>query len=294
MLAAWLLVFAAAFDCSHAAVSRLQQKTVPTFRSDVRLIEVYVTILDSKGRYVSGLTRDQFEIVDDGIPCPILAFEPVTSSFSCAILLDRTGSMLASMPVLKSATLRFIDSFRQDDSFSVFSFNTSLQTLQDFTQDKNAAKQAVLRTIAQGATALFDSLSEVSLQLSARKGKKVIVVFTDGGDNSSYLNADAVIRRSKNLGIPVYAAAQGDALANAGLMKTLREVSRATGGSSYAIKRSADIEEVFQDITGNIQHSYMVAYVPPEADGVRWRSIRVNVKGMRDPRIRAREGYYSK
>lgn len=291
ILLKWMAVSAVAFACSQMQPGDIRQQTVPTYRSAVPLIEVYATVTDQKGKYVTGLTQDQFEIRDDGIPCPISLFEPATSSFSCAILLDRTGSMGGPMPLLKNATLRFIDSFREDDSFAVYSFNTTLNTLQDFTRDKNAAKQAALRTIAQGATALFDSLAEVALQLSTRNGKKVIVAFTDGSDNSSYLNAGAVIRRAKMLGIPVYAAAQGEALADPGLMKTLKDVAQATGGSCYPIKRMTDIEAVFRDISQNIQNSYMIGYYPPESNGSRWHAIRVSVTGMKNLRIRAREGW---
>jgi VWFA-related protein len=258
------------------------------------MIEVFVTVLDRKGKYVSGLTQDHFEIFDNGSSCPISAFEPVASKLSCAILLDRTGSMLAAMPVVKNAVLRFIDAFRENDLFAVYSFNTSLHTIQEFTQDKSAAKQAVLHTIAQGATALFDSLSEVAQQLSQQKGKKVIVVFTDGSDNSSYLDASSVVHRVKMLGIPVYAMAQGEALQNVGLMKTLQEMSRATGATSFALKKSSEVEGVFQAISTDLQHSYMIAYTPPDVKDTRWRTIRVNVKDLKDARIHAREGYYAR
>jgi VWFA-related protein len=282
---------AAAFYWMHAATGGFERQSI-TIRSAVNTVEVYATVFDSKGKYVSGLTHDRFEILDDGTPCPITAFEPTTSKFSCALLLDRTGSMLATMPALKNSVLRFIDSFRDNDSFAVYSFSTSLTSMQDFTQDKKAAKQAVLHTIAQGATALFDSLSEVARGLATRKGKKVLVVFTDGRDNSSYLGAAAVIRRAKILGIPIYTVAQGEALGNHQLMVTLKELSTATAGSSYAVRKPAAVGEVFQDIAGNIQHSYMIAYVAPESGDTRWRSIRVIVKGGKDLQIRAREGYY--
>ncbi len=164
--------------------------------------------------------------------------------------------------------------------------------LVDFTRDKNAAKQAVLSTIAQGATALFDSLSEIAKQLSLRKGKKAVIVFTDGADNSSYLNANAVMRRARSSGIPVYAVAEGEALGSLELMKALRDLSRATGGSAFAVSKPSQIDEVFQGLSAYMQHAYLLAYAPPEANGSHWRTIRVNIKDSKGLRIRAREGYY--
>src|SRR5918912_514434 len=82
---------------------------VPTFKSEVRLIEVYATVLDHKGNYLKGLTRDSFEVLDNGAPQPIVAFESEASDLSCAILLDTTGSMEQALPEVKNAVVRFID-----------------------------------------------------------------------------------------------------------------------------------------------------------------------------------------
>lgn len=291
-LSAIIVISVAVLGCVAASAQEKTWQVVPTFRSDVSLIEVYVTVLDHGGRYVTGLTRDRFEILDDGVPCSFAAFESPSSGFSCAILLDRTGSMGLAFPAVKNALLRFIDAFRENDVFALYSFNTSLTTLADYTRDKNAAKQAVLNTIAQGATALFDSLSAVTLQLSLRKGKKAVIVFTDGADNSSYLNATAVMRRARNSGIPVYAVAEGDALQSAELMKTLTDLGRATGGSAFAVDKASRIDDVFRHISADMQHAYLLAYAPPESNGSRWRTIRVNVKDSKGLRIHAREGYY--
>ncbi len=289
-----ILVMVISCASHFAAIGGSRQQSVPVYRSEASLVEVYATVFDHRGRYVAGLTQDQFEILDGGTACPISTFEPVTSGFRCALLLDRTGSMLDALPVLKNAVLRFIDSFRQNDSFAVYSFNTTLQKMQDFTEDKDAAKQVVLHTLAQGRTALFDSISEVALQISQRKGKKVIVVFTDGDDNSSYLGAGAVVRRAKILGIPVYSVAEGDALSSVDLMKTLQELSRATGGSAYAVRRASEIEQVFASIAENLRNSYLITYMSPTAGDTRWRPLLVSVKNRKDLRIHAREGYYPK
>jgi VWFA-related protein len=151
----------------------------------------------------------------------------------------------------------------------------------------------VLRTRAEGGTALFDSLSEVSLETSARSGKKAIVVFTDGDDNSSALTANTTASRAAKLGIPLYAIAAGEATRSKHLRATLNELSQRTGGATYEVKRPTDIEGVFLDVTHDLQHLYMISYQPPAgpADG-RWRKIDLAVKGMKKYSIRAKEGYY--
>lgn len=270
------------------------QEPGAVFRSDVRLVEVHATITDSKGRFLNGLRSEQFEVRDNGEVQPIAAFEPETAGFTCALLLDRTGSMLTSLPSLKSAVLRLIDAFRENDIFAVYTFNTALRRIHDLSHDKAGAKQVVLRTLADGDTALFDSLSAVTVDLAAQKGKKVIIVFTDGDDNSSYLGATTVVQRSKTLGIPIYAVAQGEALKNAALLRLLGEIGHSTGGAAYGVRKASEMEGVFATITSNIQHAYMLAYVAPPADDMRWRTIKVTVSGVKGARIRAREGYYPK
>ena len=102
-----------------------------------------------------------------------------------------------------------------------------------------AAKRAVLRAHASGSTALYDALLRVNHDLAQRTGKKVIIVFTDGDDNSSTLTTDTAILRVKAGGVPIYTIAQGQALQNAGYLKQLAELARTTGGESFAVRDSS-------------------------------------------------------
>ena len=142
-----------------------------------------------------GLTRDNFQVFDNGERQEITVFEASESGFSCAPLLDTTGSMKRSLPTLKRSILDFIDDLRPSDSVAVYAFSTSLERLQPFTLDKNEAKRVVLKTRADGATALFDSVYRVAKDLSQVDGKKVLFGFTDCDDNSTVLNA-RIRRRS--------------------------------------------------------------------------------------------------
>jgi|WetSurMetagenome_2_1015567.scaffolds.fasta_scaffold64236_2 Ca-activated chloride channel homolog len=268
------------------------QQTTPLFKADVRLVEVYATVFDHDGRYMDGLKSSQFEIRDNGELCPVKSFEPVASEFSCAILMDRTGSMQNALPLVKNAINRFIDGLRDEDWMAVYTFNLVLKKAQDFTRNKNDAKQAVLRAIASGQTALFDSISHVSLELSTRRGKKAIVAFTDGQDTSSFLNPTTIMHRAKSLGIPLYFIAQGEALKKRTLVGTLMEISKGTGGETFAIDKLSQVDRVFQSISKDLQHSYMLTYEPPVAADSKWRTINLSIKGVRDARIRARNGYY--
>jgi VWFA-related protein len=269
------------------------QDDAGVFKVNVRLVEVYATVLDHKGHYVDGLGRDSFKVLEDGRPQSIHTFEANSDGISCAILLDTTASMAAALPRVKNSVVKLIDELADQDSVAIFTFDQRLIVRQDFTTDKDAAKRAVLRTRAEGETALFDALSESAEEVSKRAGKKALIVFTDGDDNSSVLNANSAVTRAKKLGIPLYSVAEGEAMRSPKLKKLLEDLSENTGGMSYHINKLDDIGTAFREIADVLQHLYMISYKPTSnpADA-KWRKISLEVKGSQDYKIRAKEGYF--
>jgi len=263
------------------------------FRANSRLVEVPVTITDSRGRYIDDLRKPQFTVVEEGQTRPIAAFETQSSSLSCALLLDTTGSMQSALPALKNAALKLIDELRDNDAVAVYSFQETVTLLQPFTTDKRAAKRAVLRTYPDGRTALHDALVKVARDIAARGGKKAIVVFTDGADNMSTLTADNAARRAKVVGAPVYAIAQGEALLHKVLLKQLQGISSGTGGLPFAIRRPEEIRGVFENVAGDLKHGYLLAFRPPDVKPGEWRKLEVRLSDSKTYKVRAREGYYS-
>jgi Ca-activated chloride channel family protein len=269
--------------------------TVPTdvvFQASGRLVEVYATITDHRGRYADDLSREQFEILDQGSARQIVAFESRSSKVSCVLLLDTTGSMQMALPSLKNAALKLIGELGPCDSVAVYGFNDAVSELQAFTTDKNAAKRAVLRTRATGNTALYDALTRVNRDLAGRTGKKVIVVFTDGDDNWSTLTADTAIQRAKAAGVPIYTIAQGTAVTHPAFIKQLAGISKATGGVSFVIREPKEIRGVFEHVSEDLMHGYLLEFQPPPAHDRAWRGITVVVSGSKNLKVRAREGYY--
>jgi Ca-activated chloride channel homolog len=269
------------------------QQAVNVIRVQVRLVEVYASVYDHSGQYVQGLSRDSFQVFEDGKLQQITNFEADSGKLSCAILLDTTGSMSEALPRVKNSIMKLIDVLGNEDAVAIYTFDQRLAVRQDFTTDKAAAKRAVLRTRAEGQTALFDALSEVAQEISKRPGKKALVVFSDGDDNASALNANAAVTRAKKAGIPLYAIAEGEATRSKELRKLLEDLSKRTGGTSYEVKKPADIEQVFQKIALDLQHLYMLAYRPQAgAEEGKWRKIEVSLRGQKDYRIRSKEGYF--
>jgi VWFA-related protein len=269
------------------------QEPATIIKVQVRLVEVYASIHDQKGHFVDGLSRENFQVLEDGKPQQIAAFDSTSQSLSCAILLDTTGSMKEVLPRVKNSIVKLIDELGPQDSVAIYTFDQRLVIRQEFTTDKNAAKRAALRTRAEGATALFDALSGAAQELSQRSGKKVLILFTDGDDNSSALNASAAVARAKKAGVPLYTIAEGEAMHSKNLRKLLDDLSQRTGGAAYEVKKPGEIEQVFHEISEDLRHLYTISYRPPQGknDG-KWRKIELLVKGPKDYRVRAKEGYF--
>jgi Ca-activated chloride channel family protein len=261
------------------------------FRAAARLVEVYATVTDGRGRYIDNLSSDQFTVLDEHDPQRITAFESQGSEVSCALLLDTTGSMQLALPSLKSAALKLIGDLRPADSVAVYSFSESVTELQALSTDKAAAKRAVLRAQAQGQTALYDALTLVAHDLASRPGKKVIVLFTDGKDNASTLTAETAITRAKAVGIPVYTIAEGEAVTEPVLVAQLASISKATGGESFVIRNAGEIGRVFEKVSEDLAHGYLLSFPPPSTENNEWRTIEVSVS-TRGAKVHARAGYY--
>jgi VWFA-related protein len=262
------------------------------FRAGGRVVEVYATVTDSHGHYVDDLTASQFSIQEEGQSKPVFAFENRTAAVSVALLFDTTGSMVETLPPLKNAAMQLVDDLRPIDSVAVYSFADAVTELQPFTFDREAAKRAILKTHAQGITALYDALVRVNHDLAGRPGKKVIIVFTDGADNASMLTPNTAIERAKSRGIPIFTIAQGEALQDPRLLKELNNISQSTGGTQFLIRRLSDISAVFEKVSQDLMHGYLVAFQPSPGDNRTWRKIEVVLSGAKGLHVRAREGFY--
>jgi VWFA-related protein len=262
------------------------------FRSDVKLVEVYATVFDG-GRAISGLSREQFEIRDDGAAQPIRVFETTDKTVSCALLLDTTGSMSAAIPTLRNAARLFIEALRPGDSVAVYSFTDHLSELSEMTTDKTSLRRALTRLRAGGRTALFDAISQLALAMEKLPGKKASVVLTDGGDNASILNRQSAAQRARKAGVPVFAVAEGDALGDNAASGLLHDLSEATGGHMYKAKHDKDIERVFTAVALDLQNGYLLAFQAPlEPRPESWHELEIQVKNTPKAfKLRARTGY---
>jgi VWFA-related protein len=184
-----------------------------------------------------------------------------------------TTPVLAAVQTYAGKTAAIVSSVKAGEGLTVVLLLDSINTTE-------------LESVGQELSDLYGSLS-------GRRLRKALVVFSDGDDNASVLNANSAVMRAKRVGTPLYAIAEGEATRSKELQRLLEDLSKRTGGASYQAKKPSEIEEAFQRIAVDLRHLYMLTYRPETvSDEGRWRKIEVGLAGEKDFRIRSKEGYF--
>lgn len=177
----------------------------PGFKVDADFVRVPVTVLDPQGRTVSGLTRSDFQLRDEGVERPIINFLLDEAPVHVAFLLDASGSIADELNEIRYATLRFAQHFAPDDHFSIIAFSDRTETLLPWTNNLKDLRKS-LRKLQRGyRTALYDALHLTARdRLSRVEGRRVIILLTDGLDNESRTTYQAVMNELTELDIVLY------------------------------------------------------------------------------------------
>lgn len=273
---------------------------------ETNLVVVNVTIRDARRSYVAGLTRENFQILEDGIRQEILSFNDEENAFTSAILLDSSGSMESKLSLVRAACAVFVDGLGVGDSYSIFSFgDAKVRKLQNFTEIRDLP-DAVWDLKARGQTPLYDAIIEATAALSQRpERRRAIVIVSDGADTQSRASLDEVIRKAVEAQLLVYAVdltdsavygsssagSQSGVNSGAGVLKSL---TTKTGGQFFQTPGGSRLREAFAETIEELRHQYTVTYSSSnERQDGRWRSIEVRVNRP-DLRIRTRQGYWAR
>lgn len=258
---------------------------------DVDVIQVTATVTDRNGRFVRGLSRRDFRVFEDEVPCEITFFGTAERvPLDLVVAVDVSGSMTPAMAPLKQAVKGFLAALGPRDRATLVAFNDNLFTLVRSSADPAARLRAVDRLAPWGGTALYDALLRAIEMVGHAQARRAVVVFTDGRDEHSFATLDGVIRRVEASDAAVYAIAQGDALTHPAFVKLLERIAATSGGRALASRSPERLDRAFAEIVEEMAHQYVLAYPARAAarDG-QWHAIRVEVAGGH--RVRARQGY---
>lgn len=279
----------------------------PTFKANSELVVMHVSVRDRRGRYITGLPREAFTVIDDGRPQALEMFSADEVPATVGFLIDNSNSMQPSRERVVASAAAFVSNSHPQDEIFVLTFNETVRHAWGprviAEMDPGAFRVAMSDAIvARGMTAIYDGIVAGLSRLDhARHTRQVLVVVSDGGDNASRAKLDDVLKQVHESDATVYAVAIVDPLVRDGSNpKLLRQLARATGGDFYYPRRNEDVSEAFERIAKDIRNAYTIAYTPTRsgegAAARRRRTVKVYVRSQ-DGRVldvRTRDGYFEK
>ena len=258
---------------------------------EVDVVQVTAVVTDGAGRFVRGLTRADFTVLDDGRAQPISHFAAENIPLELVAAIDVSASMRDALPALKAAAKRFLAGLEAADQTTVLAFNENIFTLARRTTDRAVRERAVDRMAAWGGTALYDAIIRAMDILGRQSGRRAIVVFSDGDDQSSHAALDAVVRAAEGSDATIYAIGQGRAVRAPALQQLLERIASVSGGRAFFSPDESRLDRAFADILEDLRNQYVLSYpVPDAARSDRWHTIRVEAGGGKY-HVRARQGY---
>lgn len=267
-------------------------------RTNTDLVVLNVTVTDAAGKYVRGLRVSDFKIYEDGREVPIgsiSGFSLQETPFASVVLLDTSGSMEMRLSLARSAAIRFLDGLRDQDVAAVFSFDSKIEQLQDFSAGRDLAPLAY-GIKANGMTVLNDAIVKAASVLNDRPEKrKAIVVLSDGMDTNSRASASKALDQALALGASIYtvdmSATDGGASRNAQSAAILKNFAEKSGARFVATPGGPALRDAFASIAEELGHQYTITYRPLNRvhDG-KWRTLEVKV-AREAATVRTRKGY---
>jgi Ca-activated chloride channel homolog len=293
-LGTWLLALA-----GLAAPLAAQDPPPTVFRSDSRLVVLHATVLDGEGRLVTNLPQSAFHVLENGVEQEVKVFRREDAPVSIGLVIDDSGSMTNKRDRVAAAALALVEASHPDDETFLVHFNEKAYMDLDFTHDHTRLGESLNKFDTQGTTAMRDAvrLAIEHLEQKASEDKKVIIVITDGEDNTSAIGRDALIRAAQQSGVLIYAIGILNEIDDEQTHRAQRELdalTQATGGQSYYLKDVSEAGRTALDIAHNIRNQYTLAYSPSNQvlDGM-FRRILVKATGPVPLTVLTRAGYWA-
>jgi Ca-activated chloride channel homolog len=270
---------------------------------DVNLVVLHTTVLDDRGRFVEGLGQDNFRVYEDKVEQKLSVFKREDIPVSMGLVIDNSGSMRDKRPRVNEAALTLVQNSNPQDEAFVVNFNDDfyLDLDKDFSNSIPELKEALERIDARGSTALYDAIiGSIDHLKKGKKEKKVLLIVTDGEDNTSRNSLEKTIREIQKTDTVIYTIgllSQESKRSAKNAKKALTEIALASGGLAYFPENVEDVHSICEQVAHDIRHQYTLGYYPTNVakDGS-FRSVRVDVippHGKGKLVARTRNGYYA-
>jgi Ca-activated chloride channel homolog len=267
----------------------------PTFKTGAQIVPLYITVLDATKRLVPDLQKEDFEVFDNNQPVNVILFQNEPEPFSVVVMLDTSGSMTGSIDLLRQAAEQFLIRLLPEDKGMLGAFNDKIQfPVRDFTADRDELISA-LRDVDYGnPTRLFDAIQASLDELVRVKGRRVVLVFTDGEDTASKLGMGAVLDRARTDEAMIYSIGlesvyfNGQRQVRSRPDRGLRKLSDETGGGYFELKKTDELGPTFTRVAQELHSQYVLGFAPA-MDGKQHKvEVRLKKPGLI---ARARKSY---
>jgi VWFA-related protein len=269
---------------------------------DVTRVNMLFTVTDRKGRFVTDLTKDDFQVFENKTPQTIAEFTAETDlPLRLGILIDTSNSIRERFKFEQEAAISFINSVVRfgHDKAMVVSFDTSAELVADLIDDTEKLQAAIRSLRPGGGTALYDAIyfacrDKLAKDQPRHKFRRAIVLVSDGDDNQSQVSRDQALEMAQKADVVIYAISTNVIRGETDGDKILKYLTAETGGQAFFPFKVEDLEQSFENIANELRHQYNVFYRPEplKTDGL-YHTVDLKVKGRKDLVVRCRKGYYA-
>jgi VWFA-related protein len=269
---------------------------------DVSRVNMLYTVSDKKGRFVTDLAKDDFEVFENKKPQTIMEFTAESDlPLRLAILIDTSNSIRERFHFQQEAATAFIDNTLrpEHDKAMIVSFDTAAQLVADLTGDVGDLEKAVANLRPGGGTSLYDAIyfacrDKLMEDQPLYKFRRAMVILSDGEDNQSRYTRDQALEMAQKADVNIFTISTNITRIETDGDKVLRYFAAETGGQSFFPFKASDLNQDFENIANELRHQYNIFYRPEplKADGL-YHPVEIKVKGHKELMVRARKGYYA-
>jgi len=269
---------------------------------DVTRVSMLFTVTDRKGRFVTDLTKDDFEVIEAKKPQTVQDFTAESDlPLRLGILVDTSNSIRDRFRFEQEAASEFIKSVvrSNQDRAMVVRFDTSAELASDLTSDTDSLERVIRDLRPGGGTALYDALfyacrDKLSQDQPKHKFRRAVVILSDGDDNQSHYTRDQALEMAQKADVVVYAISTNISRIETDGDKVLKYFAEETGGRAFFPFKVEDLEQSFENIANELRHQYNIAYRPEplKTDGL-FHTVDLRVRGRKELQVHVRKGYYA-
>jgi Ca-activated chloride channel homolog len=284
-------------------IAAQQPTPLPTFRAAVDLVHFGITVVDKQGKPVTGLTADDFQVIENGKKQTVKYFaagQPEAAPpLHLGLLLDTSGSMAEDIKDARTASVKFVNALDTAADVTFVDFDAEVRVARFNPANYERLVERIRGRKADGWTALYDAIGVYLNGAQNQEGQKVLVLYTDGGDTTSVLTFRDMLDLLKASDVTVYAIGYMEHQGSSSRMQQRSELERAavlTGGQAYFPSQAKDLDGVFEKIQQELAARYSLGYLSSDArtDGA-WRGVEIKLlrPELKGVRLRTRSGYFA-